>query len=379
MSALQLTAARSQKLSRCGQKCAALLLDISAYQENFANEVQKSCQGLLQSSVLNQAPVAGRVHATQKSVMSFAKQIQGLAICIKGSVARPWKGYMTTIGEQAPNIFQGYSSARAKAYQSRQAALTMRAKYATALQEAEAAIQEFREIKKIKSGSDEFHDQTTSLPTSADPSTSETVDWESELRHFGMENDAVALTDRVISHVKDIRSIEAQYQELVKKENQAVEYVQTMEVMALEALSKLEEERLQNFIETISRALEAEKGALEKMVLSLQEDKMDSTLISPDRKRKQQQQQDFFASLLPTKQSGQYEEGMGVMDAETLGLPQEVGKLRDEARSRLEARSLRMQVTRILASFLEDIASASAGLSTAILNRLANDGYPLKE
>lgn len=375
LSALQLTAARSQKLSRCGQKCAALLFELSNYHDTFATELQKYCQVFIQSgSPINQSPVGGLAHATHKSLVSFAKQVQGLAICIKGSVARPWKGYMITVGELAPNIYQGYASARKKASQARQAVLTARAKCVTSSQEAETAIQEFLDFKMSQTLSDDLKDKE---PMS-NRSESKIDDWETSLKDFGLKYNVVALTDRVVNRVKEVLSFEAQYKELVDKEKQAIEYVQTMEVMALEALSKLEEERIQNFTETVSRTLQAEKGALDKMILSLQEDKVESSLVSPDRRKKQQQQQDFFASLLTQRPSGQYEEGMGVMDADTLGLPQEVGKLRDEVRSRLEARSSRMQAMRTLASFFEEVASAAAGLSTAIFNRLAQDGYPIK-
>jgi hypothetical protein len=54
--------------------------------------------------------------------------------------------------------------------------------------------------------------------------------------------------------------------------------------------------------------------------------------------------------------------GGGVMDAETLGLPEEIGRLRDQVRAKISARSDRLQVIRVLAGFLENVAAAHAKL-----------------
>jgi hypothetical protein len=56
----------------------------------------------------------------------------------------------------------------------------------------------------------------------------------------------------------------------------------------------------------------------------------------------------------------------GAMDAETLGLPEEIGRLRDQARARIAARSDRLQVVRALAGFLENAASAHAKLGSGL-------------
>jgi hypothetical protein len=57
--------------------------------------------------------------------------------------------------------------------------------------------------------------------------------------------------------------MEQDYVALVKEENQAVERAQTMEVLGLESLQKLEEERLTFSLDTLGRFVQAQIDALD--------------------------------------------------------------------------------------------------------------------
>jgi hypothetical protein len=63
--------------------------------------------------------------------------------------------------------------------------------------------------------------------------------------------------------------MEQDYVALVKEENQAVEHAQTMEVLGLESLQKLEEERLTFSLDTLERFVQAQIDALDNMFLTL--------------------------------------------------------------------------------------------------------------
>jgi len=67
--------------------------------------------------------------------------------------------------------------------------------------------------------------------------------------------------------------------------------------------------------------------------------------------------------------------GSGVMDCETLGLPAELGELRDDVRSSLRKRQERVAVVRSLAALLEAVAAAEARFGVGLQQALEKYGY----
>lgn len=107
------------------------------------------------------------------------------------------------------------------------------------------------------------------------------------------------------------------------------------------------------------------------MLLSAQQDGSDQVSEEFTQEKKPK---DFFKNLLKA-QSQDNDEGLGVMEADTLGLPEVVGSLRDEMKSCVAARALRGQVARILAISLEEMASAAITLAAGLEQRLGQEGY----
>jgi hypothetical protein len=191
-----------------------------------------------------------------------------------------------------------------------------------------------------------------------------------KLRKYGAKHGVS--TNCLVTVLKDVQTLEAQYKKLVKEENHAVLQAQAMEVMALESAQKLEEERLQFFVESMNRMLTAEKGALDIMILSAEQDVAEDTTKGPSAQEKKPN--DFFKKILK-KDSQEHEEGIGLMEATTLGLPEEVGSLRDEVKACIADRASRGQVARALATLLEDIATAASSLATGLETRIGQEGY----
>lgn len=73
-----------------------------------------------------------------------------------------------------------------------------------------------------------------------------------------------------------------------------------------------------------------------------------------------------FGSIIMTVDE---EDGAGAMDAETLGLPLEIGHLRDKVRSLASARARSVQTARILAAFLDSLAVASTKLGNGLIQQ----------
>jgi hypothetical protein len=219
---------RAKKLSQLGRRCATLLSDIAALQETFAQSLLKAS---LQTT--SSTPVSKTLVGINRSRISFAKQLQGLAICVRGSVARPLHGTMASLGDTALNIYQRYAATRVSCATARQAALRVRIKYVKAVREAEAAIREMRQAGK------ERPEIVTSDIQDSEASTKEQSPWETSLRMYGSKYGVSP--DRLIALLNEVQSLEAEYKKLVKEENLAVSQAQTMEIMALEAAQKLEE------------------------------------------------------------------------------------------------------------------------------------------
>lgn len=100
---------------------------------------------------------------------------------------------------------------------------------------------------------------------------------------------------------------------------------------------------------------------------------------------KEEKKGNVFTSFLKTASSqfdfdldSQLDEGVGIMEADTLGLPEEVGSLRDEVRACLAARASRTQSIKALVGFFEEVASACLTLAAGVTTRLGQDGYGLK-
>lgn len=359
---------RAKKLSQSGRRCAMLLSDVAGLQDSFAQALLKASFQANASSV----PVSKTLVGVNKSRVSFAKQLQGLAICLRGSVARPLHSTMASLGDTAPSIYQRYAATRVSCSTARQAALSARQKYVKAVKDAEAAIRDLREAKLNGEAQATENDIATAPnpPADASPLTAQRP-WEVKLRNYG-ETNGVS-TDDLIVLLKQVESLEAEYRKLVKEENQAVLQAQTMEVMALEAAQKLEEERLQFFVESMNRMLTAEKGALDNMLLSADVDDSEGV---PDESSNQEKNKpnDFFKKILK-KDSQEYEEGIGLMEATTLGLPEDIGSLRDEVKSCIATRASRGQVARALAILLEEVASAAIVLASGLEARIGQEGY----
>jgi transposase len=221
----------------------------------MAQSIEKSVAGL----PLSGHPVSPLVQAVRKSLLSFSKQVQGLAICWKGSVARPLHASLQSLGETAPGIFARYSESRHKCFAARQAALKMRSRYVKAVREAEVAIQEFKDAKKAAdvngdagagkgeaaSSDRAFTGSEPSSPAISRSNSSNALavknSWEQGVRRLGRIYGIQGTADRVISCLREVQNLEAQYVALVQEENTAVSQAETLEMMGLESIQHLEE------------------------------------------------------------------------------------------------------------------------------------------
>jgi hypothetical protein len=124
----------------------------------------------------------------------------------------------------------------------------------------------------------------------------------------------------------------------------------------------------------MNRMITAERGALDNMVLSAGKESAPPEAVPEESATPVKKPNDFFKNILKNN-SHDHEEGIGLMGASTLGLPEDVGNLRDEVRSCIAIRASRIQVTRALAANLEEIVAAASAFASGLENRMGQEGY----
>ena len=416
---LRAASERAKTLSKCGKRSATLLADVAALHDGLARSILQSCHNLAAlggasgsgsngggssggANGIFSPTVSPLLRETNRCLISFAKQTQGLAICLKGSVARPLHGSSSAMAEAVPGIFNRYALTRAKCASARQNALRAKARYEKAVADAEEAIATLRRAKNMEEGGS---DDATGAAASAAASTSGTpaengssaaadlLSWEDLKRKFvGGKKQGSGLSQSsqlVLKALEEVQKCESEYCRLVEEENQAVSRAQTMEIMALDSLQKLEEERLQFLVETLGRALQAERGALDKMVLVPQargEIDSSSALIEVDDaasaisdanmsvgSQSQVSSASILNKVLPSTDTAVGKSA--VQEAIQLNLPEDVGRWRDTMKSRLQDQTSCTHALKAISAYFMEIASAGFEFSTGLRSKLSEMGY----
>lgn len=332
---LRLALDRSRNLNRSSRRAVVFLLDTATLYENYAQSLVKATQ-LLQPAIGQQANLPAL--SVQESLLSWSGEVQRLAKAIRSRAAQPFQNFLVSHTETVSGVQQRYWQSRQKTIQLRQKAQSYRLRYLKAANEADQALVEWKDENRL----------------------GESTDSSEEKRPKRLE-----------SKIEEAERLQGQYQRYVRRENDAVRQCQLLEAMALECLQNVEEDRLFIFVQCMIDSLMFEKEAVDEMMISLKEsaeDKVVTETIISDKKESKP-----FMKLLKNSSNGLsqlFDDGSGAMDADTLGLPEEIGQLRDTVRSKMALRAVRVQVGRALSSFLESVATASARLSNGILQQL---------
>lgn len=343
---LQLAFDRCRQLTRTGRRSANFFLDVATSYEQYTQALLKIYQCHLQLLARHQ-PIGISALSLQESIISWTAEISKLTKTVGTDIAKPWQDFATTHGETSAGVQQRYLQSRQKCLLFRRRAQLARDKYVKAFRETEQTIAE----------------------------------WKEEKNEDGPDPGAITPPKRVYLKLQDVRGEQTQYTKMVKIENDCVMHCQRLEVMALESMQKLEEDRIFIFSNSLIKFLSAEKEALERVVFSMTksrtvdhvEKKLSDNVVS-EKKAKSS----AFANLLKSTSSGLpnpfiVDEGSGLMDVETLGLPEDIGKLRDQVRSQLATRASRVEAGREFVRSLESMASASEKLSSAIMKSICNE------
>lgn len=333
-------------VSRAGKRCALMLLEGANCYEQFGVALMKACQ----ANPLGEGE-------TFKSINSLSQQTRMLSSRLKEEIGTPLQGYHTSMGETFPSIQQKYTQSRQKAHGARQRAVLARTKNLKAVSDAEQACNTVEKtVAETKNGESPKED-TISNP----PNSTSKAEWDKALEEYGKLKGQRAL-DQVNNLLNEVKVQQGRYEALVEKENSAIKLCQKLEAASLEGFQKMEEQRLCVFTDCLVRTFEAIKVSLDNLVISaeldLDESERQVKVVQNNKKG------DFFSTIL--KVGASQEETTGVSDAETLGLDEDVGRLRDAVQKSRSSRLAKLKKVKALAVLFADVASAAVKLGNGL-------------
>lgn len=377
--ALKLSTDRAKILSRTGKNCATLLMDIATLHDELTHSIKKQCPSTLQHAASG-TPMEEFANNVNACVMSFTKQTQSFGVGIRNEVAKPWLDNSANLGDVVPKIYSEYVASRSKCAQARKDALKMRQKYVGSVKDAEGAIQSLRKARVSKHSMNSSDLSNPASPQRVDSSASsqdgggeEDMEWENALRDFGIRHGLTKNCETVICAFEEIQTSEEQYCSLVDLENAAVLDAQTMELNALDAVQKVEEERMLFLMESLDRFLRSEQTALDGMHLELALVPLD--LSSGSNHKELPVPSSAPSIFMSPRKRTQSEDGPAIAETRLLNLPDNLAELRDNMKSLVGRQATRLKTLKLVSAYNDGVASAIETFAAGLQSRLENEGY----
>lgn len=406
---------------------------VSDLQEHFAQAILKATQtyshNTNQSLPSTIEPIARDIHT---SLISFGKQLQYISIMIKSNVSKPWETSYATMEQNVMGIFQPYMFMREKCLKARQEALVVKKRYNKLVREAKSTMNQASQLYSTQQQQQQRIDPQPSTSSSPAISPAQSLEEESSFNTnsflwvpgYGSEQLKLARqqpgtnrhADKLFQILDTIQAVEQEYIALVREENQAVERVQTMEILGLESLQKLEEERLNFSLETLGRFVNVQLDTLDNITLlaipnNISKESMSTTnhhhQETPNRRRcntdsvvissttssissssplTPSMSSVGLPSIIASPTTAHRFKGRSIStvsepsgsNTEALGglnLPEEAAMLRDKFQDNLTKSTRRYNAIKSLYQYLEDLIAASDMFFTTIRSRLAQEGY----
>ena len=372
---LSLSFNRTRQLNRTTNRCVVVLQELTSIYAQFAISLNKAGQLLPSTtSALTAAAEAGGQESQlpllplQESMSSWARDKNKVAKQVRAAISPLSQTYLATHNDTINGIQQRYNQSRSTCAYARRRALIVRTKYLKSMLEAENLIKELKGNTVDENGSTSKPDNATDRAT---------IDAPKGTPSRGPKR----LEAKIKETLKEVRQYEAKYKLRVRWENDCVALCQRLEKMALDTMQKMEEDRLAIFVDAMAKVMEAQKQALDSGVISLtrktEQEEQNGEPAEAGKKRAHN-----FVKMLTGATNSSFlleEEPSGTMDAETLGLPEEIGLLRDRVRERLDARRERIQLAKALSLFFENVVKASAKLGQSLLQLLKKENSNYNE
>jgi len=310
--------------------------------------------------------ITDELQSIYEVILSLGSDFRSSAEWYRTSVIKPLKSILSTTGTERDLAVKRYRETKQASIEARKLARANYSGITNATKAAEAEIKEWYSKLEQKEGNQEKNKKIGA----AIEVTEKDLPWERSLKHIGKKENVEEATLRLIQKLKLVQSCRIRYIDSVKKENDYVTLSQENESHALSKTQKAEEDQMNFFIKNIlSQVFPENAGSLPTVRTSVTTSDTERLFVADIEKKSIE----ILSNLnLFKQQSIPYEPGMGVMDAETLGLPEALGVSRDKIKSSLSARENRIEVTEIIIKLFEEIAGTTSKSSVRLLSQIAN-------
>jgi hypothetical protein len=216
-----------------------------------------------------------------------------------------------------------------------------------------------RAVKNAESAFDSWKKARASKPPLSEDDGTDNASgidgWEKALTRLG--SNVPGNTVHLVQQLKVVQNCEAKYRELVSKENKVIDEVHEVEGLGLNEIQSVVQGRLEFFLDPLAANIcNYEKEAIASTSVASIDESTTTPLLE------KRIEGGLFAGLFK-QQTLKYEEGTGIMEAETLGLPEESGRLRDKIQSSFAARSARIKVSQVLKTVVDELIMGNSKLA----------------
>ncbi|KAL3913942.1 MAG: hypothetical protein SGILL_006294 [Bacillariaceae sp.] len=290
----------------------------------------------------------------------FGDRFRTLAEFFRSAIANSVKQTLSDTTKTVETCNDRYQRVRSDSFQSRQSANALLKKYVNAVQAVEAELQVWMKESSVP-GKDVEADTNIERKDSDSPNV---TPWEKALARFGETNPEG--TARLVKKLKAVLALEAEYQDAVHKEHNKIALSEEMEVVALGKIQEAEQDRISLLATSVVTKVFLGEIDVETKNLPTPLNIDDSTFGF------EKKGMDLLAGLnagLFKQASLPYEPGMGLMEAETMGLPAEFGTLRDEMKKCFGKHEKRIKATQTIYKLLEEVEELASQSSSALTIR----------
>lgn len=351
---MRLASSKSRSIGEVAHRLLLFLMEITSMYDQVGL-IGLKCLHELQPSHETLFPEALQAKSNELKIIleSYSMSTRQLAEYIKVTILTPLEDSLTSNGTIVTNSNQRYSQVRQLCKETRSKALSARKAYLKAVNNAESSFESWKKAR-----------ESTSPTLTVDfDKIDEMEPWEKALTKLGAN--VPGNTASLIQLLKTAKSCEKKYRDLVAKENKLIDEAQSVEVLGLDEIQSVVDGRLEFFVNSVGRNIMLfDKESIEKMTVAPIEGRSPNALQSALQEKKIDGA--LFLNNLFKQQNFKYEEGKGVMEADTLGLSKETGELRDKIQSAFATRSSRIKVVQALKTVLEEFGSGNSKFSKSM-------------
>jgi len=341
----------------------------AALYEQLGMNLVKMAQYINPEQMPRGIPMNDDFQALYDDLLLLGRGFRSLGKFYRSSIIAPLKKILSRNGGQRDAAVKQYKDRKLASISARKLALVNLSKLTNATQSAEDEIRSWYSLVQGKASETEEESKETE---GAAADVDKDFPWVKALKLIGKTKKEEDATIRLIMKLKLVETCRTQYSENIQEENNCVLLSQESESLALSTAQKAEEDQLNFLVKDIfSQVFPQDKNG-ENVPLS----RNSMTMNDSDRTNQEGLEKkgiELLSTLKLFKQpSLSYEEGMGVMDAETLGLPESLGMQRDKIRSSFSARENRIEVTEIILKLFEEISTVTSKSSLRMLSLISN-------